>query len=237
MNLPAIKADLLRKVFVENPATAPSYLVEDILTAVNSAGEFLNMIGFPFWMAKDATEAVDAITAIITIEDARGVHRVARASDGVPLFPIADSHGMRAFGQNYRVNGTHTLRAYRVLTPPTPDAREIKVEVGPAPIATGQSVEVSYTPVFEPYAVADLDNAALTPEMPAGYVTTLFLPVARYFATRSHWFSAEELEARLNEDYGMAIALIRRINPKVRIPAEYQRRRPKVPQMAEGGSQ
>lgn len=234
MNLPAIKADLLAKLQIEPGTTAPAAALADALTAINSAGQFLNMAGFPFWQLGCKTVSLDNATAEDTIDGARAVKKVMRLSNGLPLLR-ADSIGeLKAFF------ATHSYPSSKMQPVPEhfaliyfcqqgDDPTKLDLLFGPTPLGE-QEVVVTYAPLFDSYTVGDLDDAAKVPEVGAGYVENLFLPLARFYVSRSRFFNDAELKASIESDYGMAFNIVRSLNPALRLPTDEQVRRTYAPQ-------
>ena len=222
MNLPKIKADLLRKLNIENPATAPSYIVDDVLTAMNSAGQFMNSAGHPFWLPRTDSVAFGAVTEA-DLANARAVIAV-RRQNGTPLFRTKGKHDFQNFEQIYGAAKSGLARCFLVQPKEPASDATLVLSIGPSDL-DAQTLEIECTPVFERWALADLDDAALSPSMPSDYIETLFLPVARFYVTRSHFFSNEELQVRIESDFSTAIGLIRAINPKVSLPSDAQLKR------------
>jgi hypothetical protein len=225
MNLPAIKADLLSKVQIEPGTTAPAAVLTDVLTAINSAAQFMNMAGHPFWATGRETVSLGS-TVTFELDDARAVKKVLRMSNGLPL--------LRADSLSEVVNFFYTHFAKADVTvdylatiyhcEQGEDATKLSFTFGPAPLRD-QEVEITYAPTFTNYTSADLDNAAKSPDVGAGYVETLFLPLARFYISRSQFFNNDSLKASIEADYGMAFNLVRSINPALRLPSDEQVRR------------
>jgi hypothetical protein len=223
MNLPDIKNDLLRKLFIERPGNSPDYVLDDVLHAINSAGQLLNSIGFPFW----AKETIDLKFSHIIPErvlDARKVEVVRSKSTGLALQRASSRAQVKQWESifesaegNYNSAGYQSARVFFSEAEVPSTLKQVRLRVGPSPLLE-QTVTVEYVPVFERYTRADMENESVSVAVPSDYVETLFLPIARYFATRSHFFSHTENFARLEDDYRQAVSMLQAVNPELSMP-------------------
>jgi hypothetical protein len=223
MNLPDIKDDLLRKLYIERPASSPDYVLDDILHAINSAGQLLNSIGFPFW-EKKTTELSFSHIIPERVLDARKVEVVRSKSTGLAL-QRASSRGQvkqweamfESAEGNFNDAGYQIARVFFSEAEVPSTLKQVRLQVGPSPLLE-QTVKVEYVPVFERYSRADMENESIRVAVPSDYVETLFLPIARYFGTRSHFFSDKENFGRLQDDYRQAVAMLQAVNPELSMP-------------------
>lgn len=227
MNLPDIKADLLRKLDVEDTSDAEAWLLADVLTAVNTAGQVLNAAGTPFWMLETSDVGVSESAPSVTLSTARAVKSVGRLI--TPLFKAESLYDVTNFHSLY-LRETDAAAAAKEHQPqcyyPEISGGQVVLHFGPRKLpATAVNVRVAYTPKFTPWTTADLSDATKEPLVPFEMVETAFLPLARFYITRSHRFHFQErLLGQLTADYQAAVGLIRSLNPSVPMPDEDQLR-------------
>lgn len=218
MNLQEIRDDLLRKVGVETPGDAPSYVLSDVLAALNMAGQALNAAGDPFWFVRS-----DTGTGASHALSGHSVKRVVQ--DNSARIPLSRVHSVTELNRFHRIylgmtdaevaDATNEPMAYCVEQ--NGEDGEITVYIGPSNLSS-TGVRIDYVPNFEPWEVADLASDTKVPDVPQGYVETVFLPVARYYLTRSHWFSREDLKRGIEQDFSGAVGMMRAVNPEIHVP-------------------
>jgi len=221
MNLPEIKNDLLRKLGIENPSDAPANIIQDVLTALNMAGQLLNASGDPFWLL--TTDSV-SLSSVVTskVIDGHSV-KIVRSSDNIPLLRCESLHQLDNYAAIYLGDtgeGPHDAQAYYVETKANPaDGGDVLVTIhfGPTDLSE-ETITTTFCPGFVDWVTADLSDDQKSPKVPFAYVETVFLPLARFYMTRSHWFNDTELEARLREDFSNAVTILRQVNPALHIP-------------------
>lgn len=218
MTLPDIKQNLLLLLGVEDESDLPDHVANDCLWAVNTTAQLLNVAGDPFWqLAEGDFDVVAALTPVSLL--GHSLKRITKA-DGTPLMRCEGIREIKQFIEVYYGGGAPGAApmAYYVDTKSDENGDlDTKIHFAPAPSET-VSVAAQYVPRFTAYAVADLDDDDITPSVGHGYVEMVFLPIARYYMTRSNWFSAQEKQKAIEHDFANAVAVLRSANPSLDIP-------------------
>lgn len=235
MNLKEVKEDVLRKVGIEFPNTAPDYVDEDVLTAINTAGQVLNSAGFPFWKidkeSVDATSDLDSTNKIYTKTiDGHSVKRVVvRLQESkLQFIPLLRSPSEDEVINFHFIYGSDKNAQYKYplvyFAEYDPVENNTIVKIGPEHSVGPNNWEITieYVPRFLNYTGADIDNSSIIPDVAHEYVEMVFLPLARFYITRSHWFSYNEMLPKLEQDFTQALSVIKQINPSVHIPHQDQ---------------
>lgn len=211
MRLIDARDDVLRKVWVENPAKAPGYVLSDVCNAFNQALQLVYLsapdhfrrssIEIQTEAGKPGYELPANVQAVLGPVRLPG--RYLRHVDGRADFdryhslflgeddPPAPGPPLAYFVRQTAAARTNSQRATLLLTPPPNAVYTLTLDVALSPPA---------------YSVADLASSGQL-SVPHGYAESLFLPVARYYAMRSHFFGDEEHRKSLESDYEQALAL------------------------------
>lgn len=223
MTLPEIKEDLLRKLFIERAASAPDYVVQDVLQAINGASQTLNGLGVPFWERSTVDKSFDE-TNNVRVFNARKVQSVRSKETGLALSQASSKQEVLnydALFESARGNevdgGFQKARIYFVESERPASKNQVRVLVGPGPLLD-QVLELELIPVFTAYTTADLENSSKEVPIPFDHIETIFLPIARFFATRSHFYSDDNYQM-LESDYVSAIDMVKRLNPGAVLPS------------------
>jgi len=237
MNLPEIKADLLRKLFIEQAATAPAYVVQDVLQAINSAAQLLNVMGDPFWEKGITEKAFDEVIDEHVL-DARSVASVRSVATGIALAKSSSLQQVINYDSIYEsardneVDSQYkTARIYYAAAERPASTSQVRVSVGPTPLSS-QSLQIEFIPNFVRFVTADLEDTGAEISVPYNFIETVFLPIARFFATRSHFYSDDNYPL-LEQDYLTAMDVVKSLNPSVNIPSVEDIRRERRMRMRE----
>lgn len=203
MTLTAIRNDLLRKVWIEYPDLAEDYLIDDAVTAVNQALQLI-------WLSvlSDETKKRN-----LTLNITPGIYRYDLPSNvqrivGTARFGSAplgeaptqgdiENYCARYLGALEEAPATPEAYFLETLNVDGDDSTGAWLWVAPTPIASG-SITMKAVLDAPRYTSAQLATTAV-PDVPHGYVESLLLPIARYYMTLCHWFTAEEKRASFKE--------------------------------------
>ena len=224
MTLTDIRDDLLRKLGIEDPGDASALVETDVLHAINAAGQLLNAAGDPYWRLKNEGLNFSKTTASADI-DGHSIKHVRVKDGGKPLLE-ADSLWQLEQYQNIYMPGTlnpepeagYEAECYYIEAQSGPvGATQVTVHVGPKPLATVE-LELRYVPRFEAWTLTQMQDNSTRPDVAFEYIELTFLPLARYYASRSHWFSREDLLPKMEADFAAAVQALQNFNPELRIP-------------------
>lgn len=214
MQLVEVRDDCLRKVWIEQSSNAPDYILEDIKNAVNQALQLIWLAGPDHFRRTDFTFDTTAGTSSYSLDTSlQEVLGPVRIDDtGTQIRPVSDRGNFdhyytRFLGADSESSVTGTPVAYYVdrRNANAEDNQAITMLLSPTPDST-------YTLSFEgsttapTYSLTDLASTNILP-IPHGYAESLFLPIARYYSIRSHFFGKEEIQQSIENDYQQALAL------------------------------
>jgi len=215
-----IRTDLLRKLGLETPADAPAYVDEDVLTAMNTAGQVLNVAGDPFWLVDTTDVTVNDVTQSQVIEG-HSVKSVRVKDSNLPLLRAESLWQINQYHSIYLGDSvaasSYKPQAYFVDSTSANDALVVTVHVGPRPLESTE-LTIEFVPAFSAWAIADINSGDKKPEIPFDYIESIFLPMARFYATRSHWFSRNDLMPKIEQDFAGVVQVLRGANPGLHIP-------------------
>ncbi len=215
MSLQIVQArnDLLSKLGIEVAADASALTLQDVVVALNGAGQMLQTAGQDYFTREEITVGIYAGTSIYTIpRSVQAVLGPVRLDDEKPLFAL-ESQGQydqfaRIFsdGDDYGP-GSGEPAAYWPKYTKSGDAGDIcnvDIYLAPKPDTPG-TIVIEVVNDWEELVVADLDD---TTELPVAqnYTESIFLPIARMLVTRSSQFSRPDLLAQLTADAEVAMA-------------------------------
>lgn len=224
MDRDEVRAALLRFVWIES-TSPPSYIDEDVANSVNQAFQTIWLAPLDYYRRKSTTLATVASTASYTLTPANVQEILTPVKIGAKhLRPIRtrsafDHYPTRYQGQTSdtvdegqpvafyveRTNnaGTADLSAVSILFTPTPDAI--------------YTVTYDYVPEAPSYTVSQMSDASAL-EFPHEYVESLFLPIARFHMTNSHFFHNDkdrDREAFAIREYQSAMQKLGYADPQV----------------------
>jgi hypothetical protein len=208
-----VRDDLLRKLGIESAASASAGMLADVLEAMNHAQQTLWTAG-PDYFTRTQTSVtlVDGTQTYSLAATVQSVLGPVRLPSGRTLRALEsraelDNFGLLYLGQTSPEVAAGTPVAYFVenLYQTGADPVLIKLHVVPKPNAgaAGTAVVegVSDCVIF---ASADLTSTDPLP-VAQQYVESLFLPLARQALTRSTYFSATDLEKKIEADFQEAM--------------------------------
>lgn len=209
MSLTVIQArnDLLSKLGIEDAAEASALTLQDVVVAINGAGQMLQTAGEEYFTKERLTVGIYAGTSIYPIQ--RNIQSVignALLDDEKPLRGLESEGQYNEFdriflgGTDYGP-GVGIPKAYWVdytKEGDSGDICDINLWFAPTPEDAG-TVKIDVVMDWVNYVVADLDS---TEELPVAqnYTESIFLPIARMLVTRSSQFSRPDLLAQLTAD-------------------------------------
>lgn len=196
-----IRDDVLRKVWFEDPTKAPSYVIADVVIEINRALQTVWSLPGREWFRRQPIEVpivsgTNRYELPATLQSVLGVSRL----NGASLRPVdsqsdIEHYARRYLGESSETPGTPAVYWVEMLASgASPDSAAAFLWLAPSPNADGTlTIQVSTEAPI--YTAADLTDEEQVIPMPHGYVESLFLPVARFYASRSHWFKdAAKLE-------------------------------------------
>lgn len=213
LSIVAVRDDLLRKLGVESAAAASDGMLADVLEAMNHAQQTLWTAGPDYFRRSQINVSLTNGTRTYSLADSvQAVLGPVRLPSGRTLRALEsraelDNFAMLYLGATEPGMATGTPMAYFVehLHQAGADPVKINLHVVPAPdsSAAGTAVVegVSECTRFED---ADLESTDPLP-VAQQYAESLFLPIARKALTRSTYFSATDLQKKIDEDFAEAM--------------------------------
>lgn len=208
-----VRDDLLSKLGIEDFTLADTLALQDCAVAINAALQLLQTSGQDFFTRNVVTVAITAGTQQYVLDDSiQAVIAPIRLNASKPLFSLGSQGEIDQFdrifngGSSYGVASGEPI-AYWVQSifngATTGKMNESVIWLAPIPDANGtMDVEVVNNP--RNYDVSDLSDTSAIP-VAQNYTESIFLPVARYFVTRSSQFSRPDIMEQINADYQLAI--------------------------------
>lgn len=212
---------------MEISSNLPAQVDADVLHAMNAAAQLLNAAGDPYWQVAKTTLEVGTLAYEFKLDG----HRVKSVCLEHTRRLLLRVHSIRQLyeyhdlyiGGDESPDAAYEVRAYYIEAESGDTGHIVKLHFGPRPLGEEQSVEVRYVPRFTGWTQNDVKSGTKTPDIPYDYVELLFLPVARYYVTRSHWFSGDkDLLPRLEADFAGAAQALQQANPMLAIPSSDQ---------------
>lgn len=205
-----IRNDILRRVWIDDPATAPAHVLADVATAVNTALQTLWLLrGTEFFTSVDVPVTVTGGNRSVAL--AASIQEVLACRDASddslrPVHSLDDIlHYRRRYeGATAESNGTPAVFWVEARRNEGDDTVACTLYVAPTP--SGNTNFTLETKGQAPnYTAAQMAAGAATIGVAHQYVETLFLPIARYEATRFGWFQNEPLRESLRESAASAL--------------------------------
>lgn len=214
-----VRDDLLRKLGIESAGSASASMLADVLAAMNYAQQVLWVAG-PDYFTRSKIDLVlvngtSEYTAADTVQSIVGPLRLpsGRTLRALESRAELDNFGLLYLGQTSPTVTAGTPLAYFIesLNQAGNDPVQIKIHVVPAPDATSAGT-AKLDGVTECTRFADTTEIAGTAVLPVAqqYSESLFLPIARKAISRSTYFSAVDLQGKIDADYEEALALLRK---------------------------
>lgn len=205
--------DLLSKLGIETPADASPQTLQDVVIAINGAGQMLQTAGQEYFTKERLTVGIYAGTSIYPItRNIQSVIGNAILDDEKPLLGLEGEGQYNQFDRIFHGGdeygpGDGEPEAYWVdyaKEGDSGDICDINLWVAPTPEQAG-TVTIDVVMDWQEYVVADLDS---TEELPVAqnYTESVFLPIARLLVTRSSQFSRPDIMEQINADAQRAFA-------------------------------
>jgi hypothetical protein len=230
-----VRNDLLSKLGVDDPAEADALTLQDVLIAINGAGQILQTAGQDYFTREIITVGIAAGTSIYPIPGSvQAILGPVRLNDEKPLDAL-ESQGQydqydRLFngGTGYGPGDGEPQAYWPKYTKigNTGDICAVDLYIAPRPTAA-DSLTIEVVKDWVELEIADLDS---TNELPVAqnYTESIFLPIARMLVTRSRIFARPDLREQLIADGQYAM---QRLGVSGGFPNEEQ---PRPPRRTEG---
>lgn len=213
-----VRDDLLRKLGIETAGSASAGMLADVLAAMNYAQQTMWMAG-PDYFTRSRIDVVlvdgtDVYTLGTSVQSVLGPMRLpsGRTLRALESRSEFDNFGMMYLGQTSPTVEDGTPLAFFVesLNQAGDDPVKINIHVVPAPDSDSAGT-ATIDGVLEctQLVTADLAGTTVLP-VAQQYVESLFLPLARKAITRSSYFAATEMQAKIDADFEEAVAMLRR---------------------------
>lgn len=213
-----VRDDLLRKLGIESAGSASAGMLADVLAAMNYAQQTLWMAGPDYFTRTQIDLVLQEDVAVYTLANSvQSVLGPLRLPSGRTLRALEsrsefDNFGLLYLGQTAAEVEAGMPLAYFVesLNQTGDDPVKIKIHVVPAPDSeSAGSAQLDGVADCMLFATADLSATTVLP-VAQQYVESLFLPLARKALTRSTYFSATDLQEKIDADFEEAVAMLRR---------------------------
>lgn len=235
MTLKELRDNVSRVLWLETSANVPDYIWEDVTMAINSALQLMHQSPLDYFRkeeidvvysigetSKDLYDEASAQEVIgpvwIPAESNRELHRITDQSEFNQFFQrfhgkteaaaVSDGHPEASY---YFVQ---TRRSYSENS--GQDSSQCNLLIKPAPTAeiTLRLIVSKAAAVFTVATITNLVGAEVTP-VPADNVETILLPLARWYATRSHFFFEKDKLELINADAQRAMTSLQVSDPEL----------------------
>jgi hypothetical protein len=235
MTLKELRDNVLRVLWMEQQATVPDYIWEDVTTAINSALQLMFSSPLDYFrkeeyevtFAAGETEkdlySEDNIQEVvgplwIAAEENRELHRITDESEFNQFF-------QRFFGMSEAdavTAGTPAPSYYLVRTRRSysensgRDASQCILAIKPAPTATVliKMLCAKSAPEYSTATVTAWGGSEVTP-VPGHKMETTLLSLARWYAMRSHFFFEKDKIELINADAARAMQMLQVTDPEM----------------------
>ncbi len=237
MSLTIVQArnDLLSKLGIEDAAEASALTLQDVVIALNGAGQMLQTAGQDYFTREVIDVGIYAGTSIYQIpRNVQAILGGALLDNEKPMDGLESKGQYDQYDRIFRGGadygpGEGEPEAYWPEYTKDGDAGDIcnvQLYIAPTPIAPA-TITIEVVNDWEELVVANLDD---TTELPVAqnYTESIFLPIARMLVTRSSQFSRPDLLPQLTTDAQTAMA---RLGVSGGFPNEEQ---PRPPRRTEG---
>ena len=234
MTLLELRNNLLRLLWLEYPSTAPNYIYEDVTTAINSAYQLIHQSQLDYfrkeevdvtfsvaenekdlWSEADVSEVIGPLW--IPLQGDRELQQIIDQSEFNQLF-----RRYYGFDETEAVSkGVPEATYYLVKSRRSysedagKDSSQCILAIKPVPSSpvTIRMIVAKRPPEL---SVSEVRNAVGTEvlSIPNDAVETILLPVARWYAMRSHFFYDTEKTELIQQDYSLAMASLGLNNPE-----------------------
>lgn len=209
--------DLLSKLGIEgtDPTVAPALAQQDVIIALNQAGQVLQRAGQDFFTRQylDVT-LISGQQEYALAQTVQAVLGPLRLANGVPLQALLSRGELDQFDRIFLGSASYGAAqgvpvAYWVEYMSNGDANgdieQVNLYFCPIPTTNPGTVTAEVVLAWVNMAVADIGSTSSLP-VARNYVESILLPLARWYVTRSSQFSRPELLPGLESDYQQAIA-------------------------------
>lgn len=216
LRLVDVRDSLLRTLGYESSGAASASVLAEILTAMNYARQSLWIAGPDYFTRSRLSLVLVEGTSEYTLDDSvQQVLGPVRLPNSRTLRALGSRSELDNFGMLYRGNADTLLddaepQAYFVegLSQAGNEPSQIRIHVVPAPnAASAGTAIVEGVTECAPWVTGDLASTNVLP-IPQQYVEKLFLPIARKHLTSSPYFSATNLQDRIEADFREAMAAL-----------------------------
>jgi hypothetical protein len=235
MTLKEVRDNVLRVLFLENSATVPSYIWEDATTAINSALQLMHQSPLDYFRKEQidvvygagedekdlfAEASVQEVIGPVWIPSLGGreLHRITDESEFNQFFQRF--YGMSeadAVDSGVPEASYYLIRSRRSYSENSnQDSSQCLLAIKPAPTAdtTLRLLVAKAAASFTTATITNLDGSEVTP-VPANHVETSFLPLARWYAMRSHFFFEKDKIEMINQDAARAMQSLQVSDPEM----------------------
>lgn len=235
MQIIQVRNDLLSKLGIEDPASATALTLQDVVVAINGAGQMLQTAGQDYFTREEITVSIYAGTSIYAIPRSTQAILGDALLDGEKPLRALESQGQYDQFDRIFMGGTEygpgdgEPKAYwprYTKDGSSGDICDIQIYLAPRPEDPG-TITIEVVKDWVNYTVADLDD---TTELPVAqdYCESIFLPIARMLIARSRIFARPDLGEKLEADGQLAM---QRLGVSGGFPNEEQ---PRPPRKTEG---
>ena len=220
MDLKELRDNILRLLWLERDTIVPSYIFEDVTTAINSALQLLWTTPKDYFRKQELTATIAASSDNVTLPD--NIQEVVGplwigAENDRELQRIEDQSDWNNFWQRfYGVTSApsslgNKIHFYFLRERNQSGAESVQVTLEVKPTPTVETV-ISYlasaeAPSYEVSTINSLSGGEVI-GMPHKYVESLLLPIARWMATRSHYFFDTEKIDLIQQDAARALQML-----------------------------
>lgn len=229
MNSLQLKNLLLRKLYIEDPTTLAGTILggleDDVVAAINRAYQVIWTAPLDYFRRGEYTFATVSGTQAYTLEQGiQAIEGVVKLNGGTPhVAPIQNRADFDNYGTRFLNQLTNTIanaipQGYflQKFGQENADSVLLKMLFVPTP-------DDAYTVTFEASSeapnltLANVD-AGVDLHIPANYVESILMPLARYFVTGSHFFMVDHRPQEWQEasgDFGKAMAQLGYADPDI----------------------
>lgn len=215
LTIQAAANDLLSKLGIEgtDPTAAPVLAQQDVIIALNTAGQMLQRAGEDFFTRQKLSISINAGTAAYAItQQVQNVLGPVRLNDQVPLAALLSRGELDQFdriflGLSDYGAGPGTPIAYWIESlnngQSAADIEQYNLWLAPVPNAAA-FVVLEVVDIFPTITGANIGSLSLLP-VAHNYAESVFLPIARLFITRSSQFSRADILKGITDDATTAL--------------------------------
>ena len=226
MTLEEVRNNVLRVLWIEYPQLAPDYIYEDVTTAINSAYQLMWTSPQSYFRQSELTVTVPSSGEVLLPNEIQEVQTPLwiPSQNNRELHRILDQSEFNQFYQRFTgkteaevlAEGYNEASFYFIKTrnQAGEDNAQVTLQVTPKP---SSDIDITLLVTLEPpyFSVCDIQSVTsdTTIGMPHKYVESTLLPMARFFATRSHFFFEKDKIEDIQADVARAAAYIGVANP------------------------